>query len=128
MFTILRMQTFDSWDQILYLSMYGCEGYPSYDMLRNNPQATCSNSTAFGWIGPMILLPLAIVGSYILPPVLIGIVTMKFGDASKYFEELAMSKADEKKVLEIDDSALKDFFVDPDRVEKCRKVPRHAFC
>jgi hypothetical protein len=35
---------------------------------------------AFGWLGPLILVPLAIIGAYILPPVLIGIVTMKVGD------------------------------------------------
>jgi hypothetical protein len=30
-------QTFDTWDQVLHLSMYGCDGYPSYDLLKHNP-------------------------------------------------------------------------------------------
>ena len=29
MFSILRIETLDSWDQILYIAMFGCEGYPS---------------------------------------------------------------------------------------------------
>jgi hypothetical protein len=57
--------------------MFGCEGFPSYEMVRNNPGITCAHSHAFGWLAPLTFLPLGITGCYILPPVLIGIVTMK---------------------------------------------------
>jgi hypothetical protein len=70
-------QTFDAWDDVLYIAMYGCDEYPYYDVLNHNDNTTCSNPFAFGWLAPLVLLPLGIIGSYILPPILIGIVTMK---------------------------------------------------
>jgi hypothetical protein len=59
--------------------MYGCDGYPVYEILQDNPITKCNDSTAFGWFAVMVLLPLGIIGSYILPPILVGIVTMKVG-------------------------------------------------
>ena len=64
----------DSWDQILYIAMFGCEEYPTgYEFTTGNPQATCRDSTAFGWMAAFVLFVIAIVGAFVLPTVLIGV-------------------------------------------------------
>ena len=42
-FTILRLETGDSWDQILYINMYGCAEYPAgYPMVaKDSPLTSC---------------------------------------------------------------------------------------
>jgi len=29
MFNILRIETKDTWDAVLYIAMFGCDGYPA---------------------------------------------------------------------------------------------------
>ena len=43
---------------------------------------SCTNPTALGWVGSLIFLFIIIVGAYILPTVLIGIVVISFEEAS----------------------------------------------
>jgi voltage-gated sodium channel len=66
MFTILRIETLDSWDQILYITMFGCENYPGlYGFLKDNPVTQCKHSYAWGWFGAYIVLFIVLTGSYI---------------------------------------------------------------
>lgn len=68
MFTLLRIETLDSWDQILYIAMFGCEGYPAgYPGLTADGAPTCSKDTAFGWFGAAVLFFLALFGASALP-------------------------------------------------------------
>jgi len=98
MFTVLRIETLDTWDQILYIAMYGCEGYPNgYELLRTknkNNDISCDANKAFGWIGAIIMLFVTIVGAYILPTVLIGVVSIKFDETNSYFVEMEAHKKD----------------------------------
>lgn len=101
MFTVLRIETLDSWDQILYIAMYGCANYPGgYEFLNNHPGNECTNSDGFGGVAVLMLLVITIVGAYILPTVLIGIVSIKFDDSSKMFHVRVEEKATMLKHLE----------------------------
>jgi len=88
----LSYQTFDAWDDVLYIAMYGCDEYPYYDVLNHNENTKCSNPFAFGWLAPLVLLPLGIIGSYILPPILIGIVTMKVSSRNSFYAVTSFEK------------------------------------
>lgn len=93
MFTVLRMETLDTWDQILYITMYGCAEYPDgYEFLQNYPQSECKNSEGIGVYGFGILLLVVIIGAYVLPTVLIGIVSIKFDNTSKRLEKIEEEK------------------------------------
>ena len=83
MFTILRIETLETWDQILYVAVFGCDGYPgAYDYTAQNGNSTCRDPQAFGWIAAILLFAIAVFGAYVLPTVLIGIVSIKFDQAS----------------------------------------------
>jgi len=87
MFTIFRIETLDTWDQILYIAMYGCDKYPGgYELLLHVQHVQCNEdenvSTAFGWLGVVVFFTITIVGAYILPVVLIGVVSIKFDNAT----------------------------------------------
>ena len=100
MFNVLRLETLDSWDQILYIAMFGCDGYPGgypfairseyFEQLK----LTCKDSQGLGWMGAFLLLFIVIFGAFVLPTVLIGIVAISYDEATKKaqnFEEM-MSK------------------------------------
>lgn len=102
MFTVLRIETLDTWDQILYIAMFGCKGYPAgYEFLEDgeDKSITCDKSKAFGWIGAFVLLAVTIVGAYVLPTVLIGVVSIKFDDTNTYFQ--AMEEQKKKYMIQI---------------------------
>ena len=96
MFTILRLETLDSWDKILYIAMFGCDEYPgSYPYLLHNPQSNCVEPGAKGWVAVLILFIIVILGAYVLPTILIGIVSIKFDAAhvkNDAFQEAVESK------------------------------------
>jgi hypothetical protein len=93
MFTVLRMETLDTWDQILYITMYGCDIYPGgYEFLQNYPQSKCEDSAGIGVYGFGILLLVVIIGAYVLPTVLIGIVSIKFDNTTKRMDKIEREK------------------------------------
>jgi len=109
MFSVLRIETLDTWDQILYIAMFGCEGYPSgYEFLAENDNEgiKCVRGKAFGWIGAFILLFVTIIGAYVLPTVLIGVVSIKFDEQNTYFQAIKEQK--------------KNYLVQLERAKVCR--------
>jgi len=70
--------------QIMYIAMFGCEGYPAgYPFLNRGGSASCEDSIASGWLGAFLLLFIIIFGAYVLPTVLIGIVAISFEEATQ---------------------------------------------
>jgi len=123
MFTILRLETMDAWEQILYLAVYGCSGYPPYEFTLENPQIRCKdgNSFGYGWVGALIICGIIIIGAYVLPTVLIGIVSIKFDEASRYFDAARELKEKTARVVEQAKNELPSFFSDL-RLEACRSL------
>jgi len=107
MFTILRLETLDSWDQILYINVYGCAEYPGgYPFLLNGGFTQCTDSRGLGWVAFPIFFFILIIGAYILPTVLVGIVVVSFDEATKrgkaideMMEEMEETTAEVKKVM-----------------------------
>jgi len=88
-FNVLRIETLDSWDQILYIAMYGCAEYPGgypftvkseyFDVLKLD----CKHSEGSGWFGALMMLIIVIFGAFVLPTVLIGIVAISYDEATR---------------------------------------------
>ena len=111
MFTILRLETLDSWDQIMYLAMFGCDEYPgAYPFLLSNPHTSCKDPGAMGWIAALLLFVIAILGAYVLPTILIGIVSIKFDDESRQIEAAKEAMESKDKVVEKAKKDLPNFF------------------
>jgi hypothetical protein len=89
MFTVLRIETLDSWDQILYITMFGCEGYPGgYEFLdaSGHHPASCQSNHAYGYLAVLVLVFIALLGAYVLPTVLVGVVSITFDKTSRALE------------------------------------------
>jgi|AntAceMinimDraft_5_1070358.scaffolds.fasta_scaffold104153_2 hypothetical protein len=83
MFTILRLATLDSWEQVLHIAMRGCANYPNsgYPLTKHSGQ--CTQSAALGWPAAMVFLLVIVIESFVLPTVLVGVVIVSFDEASK---------------------------------------------
>jgi hypothetical protein len=69
--------------------MFGCDSYPTaYPLLDLHPTSQCDHSFALGWIGAFIFFFIVILGAYVLPTVLVGIVSISFDEASRRNEAL----------------------------------------
>ena len=85
-FTVLRLETGDNWDQVLLVNMYGCEGYPgAYPIVDPSiyPNMECDANLALGWMSALVFFVTIILGTFVLPTVLIGIVVISFDEASR---------------------------------------------
>jgi len=123
MFTMVKMETLDNWEEILYLTVLGCSNYPLYDYALDNPKMRCKEdkSFGFGWLGAIIISSIIIIGGYVLPTVLIGIVSIRFEEASRYAETARHLKKNIKPVLEHARKDLPNFFSHL-RLEACRSL------
>jgi len=126
LFTVLRMETLDTWDQILYMVMYGCDyypaGYPFLNPNNNNHKGyTCDSNKAFGWYGVIILFFMLILGAYVMPTILIGIVSIKFNNATKLLNTLTKEKELYQKRLIEAKKLLPDFFTEK-RIEAIQEA------
>eukprot|EP00615_Pteridomonas_danica_P006514 CAMPEP_0114328932 /NCGR_PEP_ID=MMETSP0101-20121206/736_1 /TAXON_ID=38822 ORGANISM="Pteridomonas danica, Strain PT" /NCGR_SAMPLE_ID=MMETSP0101 /ASSEMBLY_ACC=CAM_ASM_000211 /LENGTH=413 /DNA_ID=CAMNT_0001458419 /DNA_START=2049 /DNA_END=3287 /DNA_ORIENTATION=+ len=87
---MFRMETLDSWDQVLNIAFYGCKHYPNgYPLLNNIEYKSddCHDNYSAGFMGGVVLLIFMLLGAYILPTVLIGIVSIEFFVARKRMQE-----------------------------------------
>ena len=145
MFTGLRVQTLDSWDQIINLGLFGCAAFPAYDFTADLPDSVgrhirwdglkpppvrlavpkqarpsallcrcrCEDSVAWGWLFVPVIVFVVVCGSYILPVVLIGIVSISFNEATHRSEQLEEMYTGMQEVFAKASAELPDFF-DPE--------------
>ena len=71
----------------------------TYPYLRSSPGADCKNTYAFGWIGAGILFSIAVIGAYVIPTVLIGIISIKFDESSRYLERQILIRSETERVI-----------------------------
>ncbi len=66
----------------MYINIFGCDKYPQgyADLVHKWPTLQCKprHSDGLGWVAVPIFVALVIIGGYILPTVLIGIVIVSF--------------------------------------------------
>jgi len=95
MFTVFRLETGDTWDQVMLLSVFGCDSYPSgyaaaYARMKGGDSGNlvstfeCKNPRALGWFAVPIFLTINILGAYVMPTILIGIVVVSFDEATSH--------------------------------------------
>jgi len=86
MFTILRFETLDTWDEIFNIGLFGCGVFPGgYPYLHpvKYPTMQCDESIRGGGWGMVLAFMLVIViGAFIIPTLLIGMVSIAFEEAS----------------------------------------------
>jgi len=124
MFNVLRIETLDTWDQILYITMFGCDQYPAgYDFTvsAEGGLLRCENPYASGWVGAFFLLFIVIFGSYVLPTVLIGIVAISFEEATRHSANL-QEMMEKMALVMVETEAKMPGYFTPDRIAKLREV------
>ena len=64
MFTVLRVETLDTWDEVLHINLYGCaksaRGYP---YLQEDSHSQCDANTIGGGWGTVLALVIIVVGT-----------------------------------------------------------------
>jgi hypothetical protein len=102
MFTIMRMETLDSWDKILQINVLGCAEFPinGYPIVTNK-DLQCTNSQGLGWIVFPIFAGILLIGSFVLPTVLVGIVVVSFDEAQKRGEAIDEMMEDMEEVRDV---------------------------
>lgn len=78
--SVFQLMTQDSWEQIYLAATLGCDhaAYPFTDRSFNNQNTQCKHPDALGWVAIAVLIPLTLVVGYVLPTLLIGVVSIKF--------------------------------------------------
>jgi len=111
MFSVQRISTLDSWDQILYIALYGCDEYPGgYDFTLR--KIKCNNPKASGWAGVAVIIIIVLLGAYILPTVLVGIISIKFDEASQYGDTAKLVKERTDAVIKQVQGEVTGFFTE----------------
>ena len=119
LFSIYRIETLDSWDQILRINIYGCAVFPGgYPMLseEDNGALSCSNSRSLGWFAVAYFIFVVIFGALVLPTMLIGIVAISFSQNLAHAEAEKEDLEKSKDKVRIVKKVMPAFFTDQ-RVE-----------
>ena len=109
--------------------MFGCDEYPSgYDFTARRSKglggvinSRCGQPSAFGWIGALLVLTIVIIGSFVLPTVLIGIVAISFEEATRKAGNMEESVSKMERVLHEAKEKMPGF-ITPSRIVKIRSV------
>jgi len=109
--------------------MFGCDEYPSgYDFTARRGKvlggvisSRCEQPSAFGWIGALLVLTIVIIGSFVLPTVLIGIVAISFEEATRKAGNMEESVSKMERVLNEAKEKMPGF-ITPSRIVKIRSV------
>ena len=123
-FTTYQITTQDVWDATLRINMYDCATFPrqfGYPLGGTEGSLACTDPKAFGFVGFAYFLVVIIVGALILPTMLIGVVAIKFEQASNKFENERHDQLATKGHIAVLQEDMGDFF-DDDRVEMWRLI------
>ena len=100
--SIWQVETFDAWEEMLYTNIYGCENY-LYEDLHGFPttKRRCDPelSSGKGWLAVAFFLFVIVIGGFILPTVLIGVISVAFDESTKMIRDDKHEKKCEAKVL-----------------------------
>ena len=79
--SLFRVVTLEDWTDVMYISMYGCEGYGYGGM-----EERCTDSHAFGWVGAMFFVSFVMMGTMIILNLFIGVIMSGMDEAQKESE------------------------------------------
>lgn len=79
---LANTQTFDNWEDIMQINMFGCMAYGYGEGTMSNP-CTAHGNRALGWIAATYFVLVVVLGGLVMPTVLIGIVSVAFDDQTR---------------------------------------------
>jgi len=88
---------------------------------KDSPLTSCTDPVALGWIGVFVFFCIIILGAYVLPTVLIGIVVISFEEASRKAEQMQEMLTKMVTVIGEAQEEMPDFFTEG-RIDKLRTV------
>ena len=93
-------ETFDAWEELLYINMYGCTQYGYFDNKGfSTTKWACDESNGYGWVAALYLVFVAVLGGLILPTVLIGVISVAFEESTHRIKEEKKQARDQEKVV-----------------------------
>jgi len=72
----------------------------------------CNNPEASGWAGVAVIIIIVLLGAYILPTVLVGIISIKFDEASQYGDTAKLVKERTDAVIKQVQGEVTGFFTE----------------
>jgi voltage-gated sodium channel len=105
--SIWQVETFDAWEEIMYINMYGCKNYGYQDIhgmkhmryAQSKPAPACSESQGLGWVAALYLVFVCVLGGLIMPTVLIGVISVAFEESTFRIKEEKKAERCETKVI-----------------------------
>ncbi len=85
------------------------------------PNMACTNNTALGWLSALIFIFIIIMGTYVLPTVLIGIVVISFDEASRRATMVDEMIQNTEKAIDDAKTQMPEFFTEH-RIERMMDV------
>lgn len=125
MLSLFRAVTLEDWTDLMYIQMYGCEGY-GYD----GNEALCTDSHAYGWVGALFFVSFVMLGTMIILNLFIGVIMNGMDEANAEQE-----MENRKQLHESEDSTqmqkdLSDLTVEltdiQERLTKVQHLLKHA--
>ena len=99
--SIWMVETFDAWEELLYINMYGCTQYGYFDNKGfSTTKWACDDSKGYGWVAALYLVFVAVLGGLILPTVLIGVISVAFEESTHRIKEEKKQARDQEKVVD----------------------------
>jgi hypothetical protein len=94
MITLFRVSTLDDWHKVLYINMFGCDQYGSYNAVYAEYPDACTNPKALGFIAVFYFVLFVIIGAQVLLTLFIGVVTTSMDQATE--SRKALCKLEER--------------------------------
>lgn len=81
---IWMVETMDDWDVLMYTNILGCAHYGYFDIHGFSTTARpCNSSKAMGWYAAIFFVLVVVLGGFVMPTVLIGVISIAFEKSSK---------------------------------------------
>ena len=123
MMSIWQIETLDSWEEILYINMLGCNEY-AYDMKLPSDEShagfteskeskfktpwvpfdgmamPCNDNKGMGWVAVLYFVFVIMLGAMVLPTLLIGVISLSFDETTKKMRDEKKEQAKTEKIME----------------------------
>ena len=99
--SIWMVETFDAWEELLYINMYGCSNWGYVDLYGHRIQRYECNKEdgGLGWLAAIFFVFVCVIGGLIMPTVLIGVISVAFEESTFRIKEEKKERRCEAKVI-----------------------------
>ena len=88
--TVWLCETFDEWEEVLYINMYGCNefGYDDHDGVPALAmRCDQDHAQGHGWVAFLFFVIVVTLTGFVMPTVMIGVISISFDASKKRVEE-----------------------------------------